>query len=95
MEAVELAVVRLLRLGVTVAAVLMAVGLALQLLGLWPEAARVLGTSGLVILVLTPISRVVAAFWVFLRQRDYPYVLFSFAVLAVLAAGLLAGKAVH
>jgi len=43
---------------------------------------------GLVVLVLTPVARVVFALLAFAEQRDRLYVIFTLIVLAVLAIGL-------
>lgn len=93
MLAVELAVGRMLRAGVALAAALVLAGLALLIPGLEPAWGRALATLGLAVLVLTPVARVVAALWVFVRERDVPYTVFCLVVLAALAAGVLLGKA--
>jgi uncharacterized membrane protein len=43
---------------------------------------------GLVVLVLTPVARMVVSLFAFAIQRDYLYVVFSVIVLIVLAIGL-------
>jgi uncharacterized membrane protein len=43
---------------------------------------------GLLVLVLTPVARVVFALLVFAEQRDRLYILFSLIVLSVLSVGL-------
>lgn len=48
---------------------------------------------GLVVLVFTPVLRVVASLLMFLRQRDWAYVGFAATVLVLLAAGFLVGGA--
>lgn len=91
-ETVEIAVAQLLRIGVVIAAVLITLGLGGLLIGISQSVGTQLTTIGLIVLVLTPIMRVVAAFVVYLRQRDYVYASISLFVLMMLATGLLIGK---
>ncbi len=48
--------------------------------------------AGLFLLILLPLSRVVAAGILFFLQKDYIYVLFSLYVLVILAVSLILGK---
>lgn len=91
-ETVEIAVARLLRIGVVIASVLITLGLGSILVGISPSSATRLTTIGLIVLVLTPVMRVVAALVVYLRERDYVYALISLFVLLMLTMGLLIGK---
>jgi len=91
-EAVELAVARLLRVGVSIAAVLIAAGLGAMLVGLSAVASTRMVTAGLIVLVITPIMRVVAALIVYFRERDVIYTLISLFVLVMLGIGLLIGR---
>lgn len=91
MEAVELGVARVLRVGVLIAAALIAAGLLIMATGILPDAGLRIVMAGLVVLVLTPILRVVGALWIFLRERDFIYAAFSVIVLLVLVAGMLLG----
>lgn len=50
-------------------------------------------TSGLVVLVMTPILRVAAALWLYVRVRDYVFAAISLSVLVVLALGVWLGRA--
>lgn len=50
-------------------------------------------TSGLILLIATPILRVALSIWAFWRERDRTYVLITAVVLALLLASLLLGKA--
>jgi len=45
---------------------------------------------GLLILVATPVARVIFSVWAFLRERDWMYVSVTLLVLALLLYGLLA-----
>lgn len=46
---------------------------------------------GIVLLIATPIARVVFSAWAFAAQRDYTYVVVTLIVLAVLLYSLLTG----
>lgn len=89
----DILVARMLRIGSTIAASLIAVGLMVALAGLAPNLSTTLVTAGLVVLVLTPVLRVVTAFLAFLRERDFIYAFFSFLVLVALAIGVVLGRA--
>ena len=80
----ELKLGRLLFAGVTTSSVCLAAGLVLTLAGLSPEAANVILTAGLVILMITPIARVVASLVVYVRLRDWFFVWTTIVVFAVL-----------
>jgi uncharacterized membrane protein len=113
-RAVELAMSNVLRLGVALAALLVAAGGVANLVQRWQGAthfgafpgavsfttpraivrgARALDPAaiialGLIVLVLTPVARVVFALLAFAEQRDRLYVIFSLIVLSVLFIGL-------
>jgi uncharacterized membrane protein len=80
----ELKLGRLLFAGVTTSAVCLAAGLVLTLAGVSPAAAHVILTAGLVILMITPIARVVASLVVYVRLRDWFFVGTTIVVFAVL-----------
>ena len=80
----ELKLGRLLFAGVTISAVCLAAGLVLTLTGVRPDAANVILTAGLVILMITPIARVVASLVVYIRLRDWFFVWTTIVVFAVL-----------
>jgi uncharacterized membrane protein len=48
---------------------------------------------GLLVLIATPIARVVLSVFVFLYERDWPYVFITLVVLGILLYSLLAGYA--
>jgi len=91
-ERVEVAVSRLLRLGTLVAAILIAAGLLLLLLAAPTAIGPELITAGLITLVCTPLLRVAAAMVIYVRVGDLTYGIISFAVLAVVFAGILLGQ---
>lgn len=89
---VELQVARLLRIGSAAAAILMAVGIGMLLLGGSERIGTTVVTTGLIALVLTPVLRVFTAFIVFLRERDYMFAGISAIVLTALALGVILGR---
>lgn len=90
-EAIELVLARLLRLGSLLAAALLAVGLTAMVTGLTGIAPKLI-TTGLLVLMGTPVLRVVAAAIIFVREKDWHFALFSAVVLVALAAGILLGR---
>ena len=90
--AIELVLARLLRVGSLVAAGLLAAGIVAMVLGLTDLAPRLIG-AGLIVLMGTPVLRVVAAGIIFLKERDWYFALFSLVVLCALAAGIYLGGA--
>lgn len=75
---------RLLFAGVMSAAVCLAIGLALWMAGGRAALANAVLTTGLVILMLTPIARVVTSVVVYVRMRDWFFVATTVAVFGVL-----------
>jgi len=75
---------RLLLGGVLTAATCLAIGLAIWLLGASRGAANVLLTAGLMVLMATPILRVVVSLVEYVRMRDWFFVTTTFVVLIVL-----------
>ena len=80
----ELKLGRLLFAGVTTSAVCLGAGLVLTLAGVSSDAANVILTAGLVILMITPIARVVASLVVYVRLRDWFFVGTTILVFVVL-----------
>ena len=85
----ELQLGRLLFAGVTSAAICLALGLALWMARVSPGAANILLTTGLIVLMLTPIARVVASMIVYVRIRDWFFVATTLMVFGVLIAAWL------
>ncbi len=92
LDSMEDIVGRLLQIGTTAASVLVGVGLVVLFLGIAPALAPKLITAGLIILVSTPVLRVVAALGVFVREKDWIFAAISTTVLVVLGVGVLLGK---
>ena len=80
----ELQLGRLLFAGVMSSAICLAVGLVLAVAGAYPAAANAILTTGLVILMITPIGRVVASLVVYARMRDWFFVATTIMVFVVL-----------
>jgi uncharacterized membrane protein len=80
----ELKLGRLLFAGVTTSALCLTAGLVMALAGVRPAAANLILTTGLVILMITPIARVVASLVVYVRLRDWFFVATTILVFAVL-----------
>jgi hypothetical protein len=91
----EQRIAALLWYGTWCASALIAVGI---LVGIFQRAGGLLGTgltgyqlvkAGVAVFILLPIARVTLMLTIFLRERDYVYVLISGLVLAIIAAGIL------
>jgi uncharacterized membrane protein len=87
----ERALGRVLLWGVRISAFLLAVGLALGV-GIDPSSplSNALLNAGLIVLICTPVVRVLVSFVEYLREGDWLFVFTSLAVLAILTASLLA-----
>jgi hypothetical protein len=96
-EGQERAIAGLLRYGTWFASAVIGVGLATEWLHIFAPAALTspngvsLVRAGVALLILLPVSRVALMFFLFLRQRDAAYMAISALVLAIIAAGFLAG----
>ena len=80
---------RLLLAGVLSAAALLAVGLALWLMGVSPRAADWILNAGLFVLMATPILRVMVSVAEYARMRDWFFVATTLTVLLVLLVTVL------
>lgn len=87
---IELILARLLRLGSIIAALLIGVGIAASTAG-WGAAPQLI-TYGLLVLLATPIMRVLVAAVVFVRERERHFAFFCLIVLCALAAGIILGR---
>jgi uncharacterized membrane protein len=77
-----------LKFGAYTAFALILAGLILQRFVPW--GAKV-ATSGLVVLLATPVLRIIVACIQFLRERDFKYALVSFGVLAIVVLAYMLG----
>jgi uncharacterized membrane protein len=86
MSRLEIQVGRLLHAGVALSAVCLGSGLAIWMAFGAVRAATVLLTGGLIVLMLTPLARVVASLVAYIRLRDWFFVATTLMVFAVLIA---------
>jgi uncharacterized membrane protein len=77
-----------LKFGAYTAFVLIVAGLALQVAVPW---AMKVTTAGLLVLLATPVLRIIVACLQFLRERDFKYALVSFGVLAIVVLAYVMG----
>jgi uncharacterized membrane protein len=89
--AIELVLARLLRIGSMIAAALLSAGIAAMVVGLTGFAPRLI-TAGLMVLLGTPVLRVLVAAIIFVKQREWRFALFSLVVLCSVAAGIYFGR---
>jgi uncharacterized membrane protein len=80
---------RLLLAGVLISTACLAAGLVLTLAGAFPRAQHLLLTTGLIVLMATPILRVVVSMIEYVRMRDWFFVVTTLTVLAVLAGSVM------
>jgi len=92
-DKLEVAVGRVLRIGVTTSSVCLAVGLALSMVPQAGWLAHLLLNAGLVILMATPVGRVVISVAQYAVERDWVFVVLTTIVLLELAGGVY--TAVH
>jgi uncharacterized membrane protein len=93
LEQMEERIGRLLSVGTAISSGLLAVGLVLSIAGGPPALAASLLTAGLVVLIATPIGRVIASAVGFTLQRDWQMVMMTGLVLASLALSLVVALA--
>jgi uncharacterized membrane protein len=87
--ALERAVGRVLRAGIGATTVCLSVGLALTLMGIGRRPAELLLTIGLMLLLATPVARVVVSVVDYARERDWVFFGLTVVVLAELAATVI------
>jgi len=85
----EYVVGRVLRIGIQATTACLILGLALALMGAGRPADLLLAT-GLVVLLATPVARVVVSVVDYVRDRDWLFALLTLVVLLQLAASLIA-----
>jgi uncharacterized membrane protein len=85
----ELAIGRVLRVGVAASSVCLAAGLLLTLAGRDGRVAQVVLTSGLVILLATPAARVVVSVVEYAKERDWLFVALTLTVLLALVGSVV------
>jgi len=86
----EQAVGAVLRAGVTISSACMVIGLLVVLAGGEGDTARVLLHAGIIILLATPVARVVVSIVQYVTLRDWTFALLTAIVLVELAASAIA-----
>jgi uncharacterized membrane protein len=89
LDGLERAVGRVLRLGIAATTVCLAAGLVLSLLGAGSQGQLLLET-GLVLLLATPVARVVVSVVDYAREGDWLFVVLTIVVLLQLAGSVIA-----
>jgi uncharacterized membrane protein len=79
---------RILTAGVLASTGLLAVGLILQLLGVQPGGAAALTRGGLIVLMATPVARVVVSVVEYALERDWLFTALTTTVLVILLGSL-------
>lgn len=79
-----------LRGGVAASSLFLAVGLGLSFLPSPPAIASTLLQAGVVVLLCTPVARVVISIVEYVRERDWPFVALTLIVLAEVMASAVA-----
>jgi uncharacterized membrane protein len=82
-----------LRAGVVTSSACLAIGLALSLAGVAPAAAALLLKAGIVVLLCTPVARVVISTVEYVGARDWPFAALTAIVLLELLASAVAALA--
>ena len=85
----ERLVAGVLRTGLRISLIFLAVGLALTLIPSAPKAADHLLRAGLIILMATPMARVVVSAASYAAEGDWKYFFITLSVLAVLAISVI------
>lgn len=86
----ERAVGAVLRAGVTISSACMVFGLVVVLAGGEGETARTLLHAGIIILLATPVARVIVSIAQYVIQRDWTFAMLTAIVLVELAASAIA-----
>jgi len=79
-----------LRFGTSASTTLFAIGLLMMLIGVQAQLARGVLEAGLLILLATPVARVVISVIAYFRERDWLFVALTAIVLLALAGSVMA-----
>jgi uncharacterized membrane protein len=85
----ELAIGRLLRFGIRATTLCLSVGLGMMAAGVGLDVALALLSLGLLLLLATPVARVVISILDYARQRDWLFFVLTVVVLLELAASVV------
>ena len=80
---------KILTAGVVTSTVLLAAGLLLQLLGVEPGATAALTRAGLIVLMATPVARVLVSVIEYSLERDWLFAILTTTVLVILLGSLV------
>jgi uncharacterized membrane protein len=80
---------KILGVGAVSSTALLLAGLVLQLAGALPHAATVMTHAGLIVLIATPVARVVASVVDFTMSRDWTFTALTALVLVILLGSLM------
>jgi uncharacterized membrane protein len=86
----EVVIGRLLRAGIATSSLCLAAGLIMTIAGVSGAMAGMALSAGLVILLATPVARVVVSVTEYLRERDWMFVSLTLGVLLALAGSAIA-----
>jgi len=84
----DAAIAWVLRIGGSLSAAIIVIGMTVVLLG---GNGRAIITAGLLVLIATPVVRVAFSIFIFVRARDKTYAAITTAVLLILLFGFLVG----
>ena len=90
MNQLERTLGRLLRIGVTLSTATLGAGLAAYFLGLRAAVTTALLSTGIVVLIGTPVARVVVSTIAYARRRDWMFAVLTLIVLGELVASIAA-----
>jgi len=86
----EVVIGRLLRAGVLASSLCLACGLILTIAGISSAMAHMTLSAGLLVLLATPVARVIVSVAEYLRERDWMFVSLTLGVLLALAGSAVA-----
>ena len=90
LDRLELVIGRLLRAGVVMSSLGLAGGLILTIVGISRPTADIALSAGLLVLLATPVARVVVSVVGYARDRDWMFVLLTVGVLVSLTGSVIA-----
>ena len=90
LKRLERTIGEVLRFGTITSSTMFAIGLVMTVARYQPAAAQLLLVAGLVILLATPVARVVVSVIEYMRERDWTFVTLTLIVLLALAGSVIA-----
>ena len=90
MQRLETTIGEVLRFGTITSSTMFAIGLVMSIVRYQPAVAQLLLVAGLVILLATPVARVVVSVIEYMRERDWTFVMLTLIVLLALAGSVVA-----